>query len=60
MIKIEDPKTGGDTLRRLSPLHNDAPVWWKVSGRNKRSVAINLRGEKGATSCSAWPSTPMC
>ena len=47
VIKIEDPKTGGDTLRRLSPLHNDAPVWWKVSGRNKRSVAINLRGEKG-------------
>ncbi len=47
VIKIEDPKTGGDTLRRLSPLHNDAPVWWKVSGRNKRSVAIDLRTDQG-------------
>ena len=47
VIKVEDPKTGGDTLRRLSPLHNDAPVWWKVSGRNKRSVAIDLRTDEG-------------
>ena len=47
VVKIEDPKTGGDTLRRLSPSHNDAPVWWKVSGRNKRSVAIDLRTDDG-------------
>ena len=47
VVKVEDPKTGGDTLRRLSPSYNDAPVWWKVSGRNKRSVAIDLRTAEG-------------
>jgi formyl-CoA transferase len=47
VIKVEDPKTGGDTIRRLSPSHNDAPLWWKVAGRNKRSVAINLREDAG-------------
>jgi formyl-CoA transferase len=47
VIKVEDPTSGGDTLRRLSPTVNGAPVWWKVAGRNKRSVAIDLRTEPG-------------
>jgi formyl-CoA transferase len=47
VIKVEDPTSGGDTLRRLSPTVNGAPVWWKVAGRNKRSVAIDLRTDPG-------------
>ena len=47
VIKVEDPASGGDTLRKLSPKAANVPVWWKVAGRNKRSVAINLREQRG-------------
>lgn len=46
VVKIEDPRSG-DTLRTLSPKANGAPLWWKVAGRNKRSVALDLRDERG-------------
>ena len=47
VIKVEDPASGGDTLRTLSPKVSGAPIWWKVAGRNKRSVALNLREQRG-------------
>ena len=46
VIKIEDPRRG-DTIRTLSPRHEGVPLWWKVAGRNKRSVALDLRDARG-------------
>ena len=46
VIKIEDPRRG-DTIRTLSPRHEGVPLWWKVAGRNKRSVALDLREARG-------------
>lgn len=47
VIKIEDPRSGGDTMRSLSPQYRGVPVWWTVAGRNKKSLALNLRAERG-------------
>ena len=44
VIKVENPR-GGDTLRALSPKADGVPVWWKVAGRNKRCVALDLKVE---------------
>jgi crotonobetainyl-CoA:carnitine CoA-transferase CaiB-like acyl-CoA transferase len=43
VIHIEDPVTGDP--QRVTGIANDDGVylWWKVSGRNKRSVTMNLR-----------------
>ncbi len=46
VIKIEEP-THGDTIRVLGPQFDGHPLWWKISGRNKRSVALDLRTESG-------------
>jgi formyl-CoA transferase len=46
VIKVEDPRRG-DTIRTLSPRHEGVPLWWKVAGRNKRSLALDLRQEQG-------------
>lgn len=40
VIKIEHP-TRGDDLRRWS--EDGVETWWKVYGRNKRSVALDLK-----------------
>jgi crotonobetainyl-CoA:carnitine CoA-transferase CaiB-like acyl-CoA transferase len=42
VIKVEHPQRG-DTLRRLGPRSDGVPLWWKVAGRNKRSLALDLR-----------------
>lgn len=44
VIKIEPPGQG-DALRRWRV--KDVEVFWKVYGRNKRSVVVDLRGESG-------------
>jgi len=31
----------------MGPSKNGAHLWWKVSGRNKRSVTIDLRNAEG-------------
>jgi crotonobetainyl-CoA:carnitine CoA-transferase CaiB-like acyl-CoA transferase len=41
VVKIEQPGTG-DPLRQLGPRKDDVPVWWKINGRNKRSIALDL------------------
>jgi formyl-CoA transferase len=47
VIKIEPPE--GDPLRRWGVIHQGEGLWWTSIARNKRSVAIDLRTESGAT-----------
>jgi crotonobetainyl-CoA:carnitine CoA-transferase CaiB-like acyl-CoA transferase len=46
VLKVESPDSG-DTLRQWREVHPDHPEgfdgWWRVYGRNKRSLALNLR-----------------
>jgi len=44
VIKIEDPRTG-DPLRAWR--WNGQSLYWKVYGRNKKSLALNLRPQAG-------------
>jgi crotonobetainyl-CoA:carnitine CoA-transferase CaiB-like acyl-CoA transferase len=47
VIKIETPGSG-DAMRDWGRLrHNDHSLWWAVLARNKRSVTLNLREERG-------------
>jgi crotonobetainyl-CoA:carnitine CoA-transferase CaiB-like acyl-CoA transferase len=46
VIKVEEP-VHGDTIRVLGPQFEGYPLWWKISGRNKRSVALDLRTVAG-------------
>jgi len=46
VIKVEQPKVG-DTLRQLGPFAQDESLWWNVDGRNKKSITLNLRTQKG-------------
>lgn len=41
IIKIEHP-AGGDGMRRMGNIKDGMPLWWKVAGRNKRSVGLYL------------------
>jgi succinyl-CoA---D-citramalate CoA-transferase len=47
VVKVEAPP-GGDPMRDWGRLrHNDHSLWWSVLARNKRSVTLNLRAERG-------------
>jgi crotonobetainyl-CoA:carnitine CoA-transferase CaiB-like acyl-CoA transferase len=46
VIKVEQPGTG-DTLRGLGPFYEGECLWWQVEGRNKRSITLDLRQERG-------------
>lgn len=46
VIKIEQPGPG-DTMRRYPPFSNDVSLLWKVIARDRQSVTLNLRTEKG-------------
>jgi len=46
VVHVEDPGAG-DPGRTMGPSKNGAHLWWKVSGRNKRSVTIDLRNAEG-------------
>ena len=46
VIKIEPPGTG-DIMRRYGVRVDGKSVWWPAIARNKRSVAIDLRTERG-------------
>ena len=43
VVKIEPP--GGDPMRHWG--QGSTPTWWRVIGRNKYSVAADLRSEEG-------------
>jgi formyl-CoA transferase len=46
VVHVEDPGVG-DPQRGAGPAKNGAHLWWKVAGRNKRSVTLNLRTDEG-------------
>lgn len=45
VIKIEHPS--GDSVRRHGHAKDGVPLWWKVVGRNKRAVTLNLSRPEG-------------
>lgn len=47
VIKVEHP-TAGDSLRNHGESKDGEPLWWKIVGRNKRSVGIYLGEPEGA------------
>ena len=46
VVKIEDPD-GGDSLRNHGGQKQGHGLWWKVLGRGKRSVTLDLSREEG-------------
>jgi crotonobetainyl-CoA:carnitine CoA-transferase CaiB-like acyl-CoA transferase len=47
VVKVEAPPQG-DPMRDWGRLrHNDHSLWWSILARNKRSVTLNLRTERG-------------
>jgi crotonobetainyl-CoA:carnitine CoA-transferase CaiB-like acyl-CoA transferase len=46
VVHVEDPKHG-DPGRHQGPTKDGVHLWWKVSGRNKRSVTLDLRTAAG-------------
>ena len=46
IIKIEQPGPG-DTMRRYPPFRGDVSLLWKVIGRNRQSVTLDLRQPEG-------------
>jgi crotonobetainyl-CoA:carnitine CoA-transferase CaiB-like acyl-CoA transferase len=46
VLKVEKPAEG-DALRELPPHKNGAPLWWKVTNRNKRGITLDLRKPAG-------------
>jgi hypothetical protein len=45
IIKVEQPS--GDTMRRYPPFRGDTSLLWKVVGRNRRSITLDLRVSEG-------------
>jgi len=46
VIKVEIPETG-DTLRGMGPFKGEEPLRWPTMGRNKKSLTLDLRQERG-------------
>jgi crotonobetainyl-CoA:carnitine CoA-transferase CaiB-like acyl-CoA transferase len=46
VIKIEPPN-GGDPIRRWREMRGDTSLWWRSLARNKKSVTIDLKTERG-------------
>lgn len=46
VVHVEDP-VHGDPQRVTGVSHEGTYLWWKVSGRNKRSVTLDLRRAEG-------------
>lgn len=46
IIKIERPGAG-DSLRSMGPQRGGKGIWWTVTGRNKRSVCIDIKTPEG-------------
>lgn len=45
VVKVERPKRG-DLFRAQAPLKDGVSVWWKVCGRGKRSIALDLKNDE--------------
>ncbi len=46
VVHVEPPGSG-DAARAMGPKRDDVPLWFKVAGRNKRSVTLDLHRESG-------------
>jgi crotonobetainyl-CoA:carnitine CoA-transferase CaiB-like acyl-CoA transferase len=46
VIKVERID-GGDAARRMGAMIGERSAWWVMLGRNKRSVAVNLKDDRG-------------
>lgn len=46
VLKVERPGVG-DSLRAMGPQARGKGLWWSVTGRNKRSVCIDLKSDEG-------------
>jgi succinyl-CoA--D-citramalate CoA-transferase len=46
VIKIEKPHAG-DPMREWSPIKDGRSLWWKVTGRNKRLITLDLSAPRG-------------
>jgi crotonobetainyl-CoA:carnitine CoA-transferase CaiB-like acyl-CoA transferase len=46
VVHVEPPGVG-DTARSMGPEKNGTHLWWKVSGRNKHSVTLDLHKDEG-------------
>lgn len=46
VVHVESPR-GGDSARVMGPAKDGVYLWWKVSGRNKRSVTLDLHHPEG-------------
>ena len=47
VIKIEHP-VHGDGQRKLEPIVDGVPLWWKAIARNKRCITLDLSKPEGA------------
>ena len=53
IIKVEDP-TRPDPIREWGKARYEGrSLWWPVQSRNKKCVTLNLRSERGRSSCSS-------
>ncbi len=48
VIKIEHPQHG-DGQRKLEPIKEGIPLWWKTIARNKRCITLDLSKPDGVT-----------
>jgi formyl-CoA transferase len=46
VVHVESPR-GGDAARKMGPQRDGTYLWWKVIGRNKRSVTLDLNTDAG-------------
>ncbi|GDY58797.1 hypothetical protein SVIO_094200 [Streptomyces violaceusniger] len=46
VVHVEPPGSG-DAARAMGPRRDGVPLWFKVAGRNKRSVTLDLHHEEG-------------
>ncbi len=46
VIKVESPD-GGDPIRQWRILKDGNSLWWSVQSRNKKSITLNMKDERG-------------
>ena len=46
VIKVESPD-GGDPIRQWHVLKDGNSLWWSVQSRNKKSITLNMKDERG-------------
>ncbi|NHZ44534.1 CaiB/BaiF CoA transferase family protein [Massilia aquatica] len=46
VIKVEAPG-GGDPIRQWRILKDGTSLWWSVQSRNKKSITLNMKDERG-------------